>query len=349
MAWIRLTKLRRLKSRSPFDFTVSLVILVSILCLINSVCKSVKFNLADEDKSLEGFKILRGPMIPNDVSNETLDNVVDKNREYQKETHRDFSKGLTEEKPKTGKTEVLKKKQSSDQKPTLNSEVLSKTFRHVKKEHQKDGQNATWKYEAQKNNKTLSNSKLTTDRIDFDGFNNVSGTFEFIVPNIVHFIHFDKTELSFVDYIVLRAVLLHQAPDKIFIHTNTPEAPLTGKYWDWVRKDEKLWPLIHVVFLELPDKIFGQDLNDGFRVYHGSDIGRIRLLMNYGGIYLDNDVFVIKNLDKYRKYEFVLNWDEDQSLGTQVLIAHKDARFLKKWLECYREYFPDRWLVSVFN
>ena len=30
-------------------------------------------------------------------------------------------------------------------------------------------------------------------------------------------------------------------------------------------------------------------------------------MMKYGGIYLDNDVYVIKNLDKYRKFESIGN------------------------------------------
>ena len=80
-------------------------------------------------------------------------------------------------------------------------------------------------------------------------------------------------------------------------------------------------------------------------MHHGSDIERIRTLMKYGGIYLDNDVYVIKNLTKYRKFEFVLNWDENQFLGNQVFMAHKDARFLPRILETYKEYPSDRWLV----
>ena len=42
--------------------------------------------------------------------------------------------------------------------------------------------------------------------------------------------------------------------------------------------------------------------------------------MQYGGIYLDNDVFVIQSLDKYRKFEIAMNWDENQFLGNQVSI-----------------------------
>jgi len=39
-----------------------------------------------------------------------------------------------------------------------------------------------------------------------------------------------------------------------------------------------------------------------------------------------------------------MNWDEDQFIGNQVFIAHKDARFLKLYLESYRNnYHSDRW------
>ena len=41
-----------------------------------------------------------------------------------------------------------------------------------------------------------------------------------------------------------------------------------------------------------------------------------------------------------------LNWDENQFLGTQLYLAHKDARFLKLYLETYRnKYEKKKWLV----
>ena len=39
--------------------------------------------------------------------------------------------------------------------------------------------------------------------------------------------------------------------------------------------------------------------------HHRSDIWRLQLLMNYGGIFLDNDVYVIKNLNEFLNYEMV--------------------------------------------
>ena len=53
------------------------------------------------------------------------------------------------------------------------------------------------------------------------------------------------------------------------------------------------------------------------------------------------------NFKRYRKFEMTMNWDENQFIGNQVIIAHKDARFLKLYLESYRDnYHSDRWYVT---
>lgn len=69
-----------------------------------------------------------------------------------------------------------------------------------------------------------------------------------------------------------------------------------------------------------------------------SDTIRLNVLMNYGGIYFDNDVYVIKPLHEFRKYEMTVSWDVDDqsSLGVQVLIAHRNARLIKAHFDMYR-------------
>jgi len=176
----------------------------------------------------------------------------------------------------------------------------------------------------------------------FDGFDNETGVDHFIVPNIIHLIRFDQSEFTFLDYICLQAAYHHHRPDFFYIHTNVKKG-FEGKYWSRIIKDLELKSRIKILYLEPPSEIFGQTVNPEWRLWHGGDIARIRVMMKYGGIFLDNDVFVIQNLDKYRKFEMALNWDEGQFLGTQVLIAHKDARFLSLWLNSYREYYPERW------
>ena len=46
-------------------------------------------------------------------------------------------------------------------------------------------------------------------------------------------------------------------------------------------------------------------------------------------------------------YEMAIGWDEDQCIGTQVVEAHKDARFLRLWLESYRVYHAELWYYNA--
>lgn len=175
----------------------------------------------------------------------------------------------------------------------------------------------------------------------FENFNNVTGVNCFIVPNIIHYVRFNQTEYSFTDYIVLLAAMRNHRPDWFYIHTDVPG--FTGTYWQKIMDDPDISKRIRIKHIDVPSEIFGQPLSTGWRFFHGGDIARLKVMMQYGGIYLDNDVFVLHNLDKYRKYELAVNWDKNQFLGSQVIIANKDARFLSLWLDTYHEYHSDRW------
>lgn len=54
----------------------------------------------------------------------------------------------------------------------------------------------------------------------FEGFNNETGTDSFIVPNIIHYIRFNKVTFSFVDYVCIRSAYINHRPQRIFFHTN---------------------------------------------------------------------------------------------------------------------------------
>jgi nicotinamide mononucleotide adenylyltransferase len=69
--------------------------------------------------------------------------------------------------------------------------------------------------------------------------------------------------------------------------------------------------------------------------------------MEYGGTLIDNDIYVVQNLNKFRKFEMALRMEDAGCMGTQVLIAHKNARVLRLWLESYRQYFPDKWYYNA--
>ena len=83
---------------------------------------------------------------------------------------------------------------------------------------------------------------------------------------------------------------------------------------------------------------------------HKSDLMRIDLLEEHGGVYVDHDAFVLGSLDELRRctvpqmragYEFFSR--DKHKMNNGVLLARKGARFLSLWRESYRQYRRDVW------
>lgn len=179
---------------------------------------------------------------------------------------------------------------------------------------------------------------IAGDIVDFSHSSNTTGFSSYIVPNVVHFVHFDSIHLSFIEVVNIRAVYLNHRPEKIIIHCNC--FSLNGKYWDMVKDIH----ILEVRFMEKPTHVFQKPLSS---VYHSSDIARLKILMDHGGIFLDSDTYVVKSLNYYRKFEMTIGWPPEQNLGTQVLIAHRNARFLKLWFNSYKYYRRERWYYNA--
>jgi hypothetical protein len=179
----------------------------------------------------------------------------------------------------------------------------------------------------------------------FEGFNNETGTEDgsYIVPNIIHFLRFREANFSFVDAVCVLSAFKNHRPDKIMFHTDV--GGFVGPYWEKIKNTPGI--VYEIREVTLPDTIFGQKFNKGWHVWHAGDVTRIRILMEHGGIFLDNDIYVVQNLNRFRKFEMSIGWDDRDCLGTQVLVANKSARFLRLWLESYREYYPDRWYYNA--
>ena len=197
-------------------------------------------------------------------------------------------------------------------------------------------------------NDPLYNYEITS-AIDFEYLASVvsnlneTGFTNYIVPNVVHYVRFEDHYVDFVMYVSIKSVLLNQQPDQIVIHCDCNQ--LRGKYWDLLAAENAISNVISVQKLDRPIKVFNQPLSS---VYHASDIARIMILLEHGGIFLDNDVYIVKSLDQFRKYELSLGWPEGEFLGTQVITAHKDARFLKRWLQSYENnYKPEKWYYNA--
>ena len=175
---------------------------------------------------------------------------------------------------------------------------------------------------------------------------NITGYPYPIVPNIVHNVLFNIQEIKFSHFISLLSILKNQMPKIIYIHCNCQQ--LSGVYYKrLIEKSRKSRTHIIVRQIKQPTQIFGRNLSEGSLNWHSADITRLRVLSQFGGIYLDNDVYVVKSLDVFRKFEMTLNWDEGQYLGNQVLIAHRNSRFLHRYINSYVDYDAEKWYYNA--
>ena len=107
-----------------------------------------------------------------------------------------------------------------------------------------------------------------------------------IVPNIVHYILFEIHQIEFAHFISLLSVLKNQRPQLIYIHCDCHQ--LYGNYYRRVLKvANRTDTAIIVRYIERPKEIFGHKLSGDWVNWHTSDIMRIKVLMQFGGIYLD--------------------------------------------------------------
>ena len=91
--------------------------------------------------------------------------------------------------------------------------------------------------------KTLSNYDFTT-------FNNTVGTAKLLVPNIVHYIVFDRTDVDFVMFVCMLSAWLNHRPSKIMVHSNT-QIDENSKYATVLRAQMGKLVMLYVFYIHL--------------------------------------------------------------------------------------------------
>lgn len=179
-------------------------------------------------------------------------------------------------------------------------------------------------------------------KVNFTGFDNVSGVLDSeIIPNYIHYIRLEQPEIRFFEAVCMKSAFLIQRPDKIFIHTDTPR--LTGKYWTALLNIPGFKDCLVIKQVNIPTQVFGVEF---YWNAHKADVLRLLVLRKYGGMYLDNDIYVINSLDRYRRFEFVLGWPDGEWIGNMLMMGHPDARFLTEFLDTYKLFRPDIWYYN---
>ncbi len=89
--------------------------------------------------------------------------------------------------------------------------------------------------------------------------------------------------------------------------------------------------------LDLNKYQFAKDAYEAKKWAFASDVFRFDVLFEEGGIYLDTDVEVLKNIDEFLKYEFFSGFENDKFIAPGLIIGcKKGAKIAKDVLEIYK-------------
>jgi hypothetical protein len=159
------------------------------------------------------------------------------------------------------------------------------------------------------------------------------------IPNVVHVIWgFQDPEMTFMNYLVIRSALISLKPDALKLHyQNFNENNV------WFQKvSDKISLVHHNASIE-----YSKQIHENWQVSHLADALRLDVLQREGGIYLDMDVITLRSFDTLRhsKRDVVLGYEggDRHGLCNAIILARKDAPFLKKWIESYTDFSPKEW------
>lgn len=159
-----------------------------------------------------------------------------------------------------------------------------------------------------------------------------------MIPNNIHFVFgLDKNfggegfVFSFVHFLAVITAYEVNNPEIIYFHYAYEP---TGPWW------EKARPYLTLSKIDPPQEIFGNPIQ---HVAHKADVVRIKKLIELGGIYLDMDVVCINPFKPLLKHECVLGREPTTGLCNAVILAKKDADFLKIWYESYHNFDGSIW------
>jgi hypothetical protein len=156
-----------------------------------------------------------------------------------------------------------------------------------------------------------------------------------MIPNIIHFIwpadKYKGSPFGLTHELAIRSAHVVNRPEKILFHCEN--AP-TGQHW------ERVSNLVEVIPAKILTEFAGSRIST---IAHRSDLMRLHILSEQGGIYLDNDTICVKPLGSLLEKRFVIGRQGVNDLCNAVILSEPNHEFLKLWLDGYKNYVSFRW------
>lgn len=188
----------------------------------------------------------------------------------------------------------------------------------------------------------------TEDGLLMDKMAVETGIDEYLVPNYIHYYRYGSaaSDLLLTDALCLLAAFHVQQPDRIFVHTDnvpsTVDSFSKSRYGQKLLKVPGFEKVLYIQEYPQPKHVFGIPFTAKYKEWHISDIARLRILRKYGGIFLDNDAYLVRNVNHLRKKELSIGLlSGSRSIENTILVSHRDSQVLKMILTSFMYYSPD--------
>ena len=154
-----------------------------------------------------------------------------------------------------------------------------------------------------------------------------------MIPKLLHFCYFSSPEANadfpLVYFFAVRSAIHHIRPDRTYVHC---VAPPRGLWWEQLRN------LVQEVPCDLPTEIFGRTL---YHPAHRSDVRRLRVLQEQGGIYLDLDTITVRSFDPLLSHSCVMGRQSStygDGLCNAVILCEPGSEFVAAWIQEYHHF-----------
>ena len=173
-----------------------------------------------------------------------------------------------------------------------------------------------------------------------------------VIPNIVHFIHLVDLALdpvfdfSFRQFIAIYSAWFHLKPEIVYIHTNVAEHLIEEALKSAANPYAKAISKIPSVTFRnqlAPNRTMSNRVIE--KLPHQSDFVRTEVLSNFGGVYLDDDAYVLRDLKRFRYagFENVVGQQLNGQICNAVILSSMGNKMIKAYRALQDTVFDNSW------
>ena len=180
-----------------------------------------------------------------------------------------------------------------------------------------------------------------------------------VIPNLVHFVYLvenpSEPDISFGirRFISIYSASYYLRPEAIYIHTNLDQSVIDN-IWEAGRED----PYVKAIS-QIPNVKFNRHLAPKTtttnktidKLPNQSDFVRTDVLKKYGGIYLDDDAYVLRDLRPFREmgFEMVTGRQRGGQICPAVILTTPENNFISAYHALQDRIFDGGWATHAVD